>query len=106
MFIDLNPEQHTLRMQVRDYFNNLMTPDLRLKLRGAESGNEYRQTIRQMGKDGWLAVGWPKEHGGQGLSATEQLIFFEEANIAGAPLPFVTISTKKRAFCLALHRAN
>ena len=85
MFIDLNPEQHTLRMQVRDYFNNLMTPDLRLKLRGAESGNEYRQTIRQMGKDGWLAVGWPKEHGGQGLSATEQLIFFEEANIAGAP---------------------
>ena len=26
-------------------------------------------------------------------SATEQLIFFEEANIAGAPLPFVTIST-------------
>ena len=80
-------------MQVRDYFNNLMTPDLRLKLRGAESGNEYRQTIRQMGKDGWLAVGWPKEHGGQGLSATEQLIFVEEANIAGAPLPFVTIST-------------
>ena len=93
MFIDLTPEQHALRMKVRDYFNNLMTPELRVKLRGAESGDEYRQTIRQMGKDGWLAVGWPKEHGGQGLSATEQLIFFEEANIAGAPLPFVTIST-------------
>jgi hypothetical protein len=46
-----------------------------------------------MGQDGWLAVGWPKQHGGQGLSATEQLLFFEEANIAGAPLPFVTIST-------------
>jgi len=93
MFIDLTPEQHTLRLKVRDYFTNLMTPALRLKLRGAESGDEYRQTIRKMGSDGWLAVGWPKEHGGQGLSATEQLIFFEEANIAGAPLPFVTIST-------------
>ena len=93
MFIDLTPEQHALRLKVRDYFTNLMTPDLRLKLRGAESGDEYRQTIRKMGSDGWLAVGWPKEHGGQGLSATEQLIFFEEANIAGAPLPFVTIST-------------
>lgn len=34
-----------------------------------------------------------KEHGGQGYGPTEQLIFFEEANIAGAPLPFVTIST-------------
>lgn len=93
MFIDLTPEQHALRLKVRDYFNDLMTPELRLELRGAEGGETYRNTIRRMGRDGWLAVGWPKTHGGQGLSATEQLIFFEEANIAGAPLPFVTIST-------------
>lgn len=93
MFIDLTPEQHALRLKVRDYFNDLMTPELRMQMRGAESGETYRDTIRKMGSDGWLAVGWPKEHGGQGLSATEQLIFFEEANIAGAPLPFVTIST-------------
>lgn len=93
MFLDLTPEQHRLRLQVRDYFNQLMTPELRQQLRGAEGGDLYRQVIRQMGRDGWLAVGWPKAYGGQGLSATEQLIFFEEANIAGAPLPFVTIST-------------
>ena len=93
MFVDLTPEQHALRRTVRDYFQNLMTPALREQLRGKEGGELYRDTIRQMGRDGWLAVGWPKEHGGQGLSATEQLIFFEEANIAGAPLPFVTIST-------------
>lgn len=93
MFIDLTPEQHRLRLRVRDYFNTLMTPELRVTLRGAESGSEYRDTIRRMGRDGWLAIGWPKAYGGQGLNATEQLIFFEEANIAGAPLPFVTIST-------------
>lgn len=93
MFVDLTAEQQRLRLQVRDYFNALMTPELRVRLRGAEGGDEYRQVIRQMGKDGWLAVGWPRQYGGQGLSATEQLIFFEEANIAGAPLPFVTIST-------------
>jgi alkylation response protein AidB-like acyl-CoA dehydrogenase len=93
MFIDLTPEQHRLRLRVRDYFNTLMTPELRVTLRGAESGSEYRDTIRRMGRDGWLAIGWPEAYGGQGLSATEQLIFFEEANIAGAPLPFVTIST-------------
>lgn len=93
MFVDLTPEQHALRHRVRDYFNNLMTPELRLKLRGAEGGGEFRRVVRQMGQDGWLAVGWPKEHGGQGYGPTEQLIFFEEANIAGAPLPFVTIST-------------
>jgi alkylation response protein AidB-like acyl-CoA dehydrogenase len=93
MFVDLTPEQHRLRVRVRDYFNELMTPELRLQMRGAEGGELYRKVIRQMGRDGWLAVGWPKEHGGQGYAATEQLIFFEEANIAGAPLPFVTIST-------------
>ncbi|VVP69945.1 Acyl-CoA dehydrogenase FadE26 [Pseudomonas fluorescens] len=93
MFVDLTPEQHALRHKVRDYFQALMTPEMRDQLRGKEGGELYRQTIRQMGRDGWLAVGWPKAHGGQGYAATEQLIFFEEANIAGAPLPFVTIST-------------
>ena len=93
MFIDLTPEQRALRLEVRDYFSQLMTPELRKKLRGKEGGEDFRNVVRQMGKDGWLAVGWPKEHGGQGYQATEQLIFFEEANIAGAPLPFVTIST-------------
>lgn len=93
MFVDLTPEQHALRLKVRDYFQTLMTPELRSELRGKEGGELYRNTIRKMGADGWLAVGWPKEHGGQGYAATEQLIFFEEANIAGAPLPFVTIST-------------
>ncbi|WP_067517062.1 acyl-CoA dehydrogenase family protein [Endozoicomonas ascidiicola] len=93
MFVDLTPEQHQLRREIRDYFTELMTPELKASLRGKEGGDEYRSVIRQMGKDGWLAVGWPKEHGGQGYQATEQLIFFEEANIAGAPLPFVTIST-------------
>lgn len=93
MFVDLTPEQHALRRRVRDYFTALMTPELRAELRGAEGGEQYRRLVRQMGKDGWLAVGWPKEYGGQGYAATEQLIFFEEANIAGAVLPFVTIST-------------
>ena len=82
MFVDLTPEQHALRLKVRDYFQTLMTPELRSELRGKEGGELYRNTIRKMGADGWLAVGWPKAHGGQGYAATEQLIFFEEANIA------------------------
>lgn len=93
MFVDLTEEQRALRLKVRDYFNNLMSPELRNELRGSEGGSQFRNTVRQMGRDGWLAVGWPKEYGGQGYGPTEQLIFFEEANIAGAPLPFVTIST-------------
>ena len=93
MFVDLTPEQHRLRHEVRDYFQALMTPEMRVAMRGAESGDAYRALVRRMGRDGWLAVGWPEAYGGRGYKGTEQLIFFEEANIAGAPLPFVTIST-------------
>lgn len=93
MFVDLTPEQHALRGEIRDYFNNLLTPAMRAKIRGTEDGDEYKRIVRQIGADGWLAVGWPREYGGQGYGATEQLIFFEEACIAGAMLPFVTINT-------------
>ena len=34
---------------------------------------------------GWGAPGWPAEHGGMGLSATEQVIFYEELAVHGAP---------------------
>ena len=37
---DLTPEQHRLRLRVRDYFNELMTPELRQRLRGAEAGED------------------------------------------------------------------
>ena len=40
-----------------------------------------------------LAVGWPEEYGGRGLSQSEQLIRYEEALLAGAPTPFVTLNT-------------
>jgi alkylation response protein AidB-like acyl-CoA dehydrogenase len=46
-----------------------------------------------MGKDGWLGMGWPREYGGQGRGAIEQLIFLEEAGRAGAPIPLVTLNT-------------
>lgn len=46
-----------------------------------------------MGKDGWLALGWPAEYGGQGRGTVDQLTFFEEALLAGAPVPFVTLNT-------------
>jgi alkylation response protein AidB-like acyl-CoA dehydrogenase len=46
-----------------------------------------------MGEDGWLGIGWPKEYGGQGRSAIEQFIFFDESMRAGAPVPMLTINT-------------
>lgn len=37
----------------------------------------------KLNKKGWAAPGWPKEHGGMGLTPFEQLIFQEELNNYG-----------------------
>jgi hypothetical protein len=91
--VDYTPQQKALRAEIRAYFSKLVTPELRAGLEGMEGGPHYREVIRRMGGDGWLGVGWPKEYGGQGRTVVEQLIFFEEARRAGAPLPFVTLNT-------------
>jgi hypothetical protein len=93
MYVDFTPKQENLRGEIRDYFETLMTPDRKKSLVGVYQGKEYKETIRQIGKDGWLGVGWPSEYGGHGFTALEQLIFVDEARRTGAPLPFVTLNT-------------
>ncbi|MCU1355450.1 MAG: acyl-CoA dehydrogenase [Acidimicrobiales bacterium] len=40
---------------------------------------------QHLGANGWTCVGWPKEHGGRGLSLHQQVIWFEEYARAGGP---------------------
>ncbi len=95
MYLDYTDEQKALRKQLREYFSTLMTPEAKKEIRAGqeESGPLYKKLIRQMGQDGWLALGWPEEYGGKGKGTVEQLMFFEEALLAGAPIPFVTLNT-------------
>ncbi len=97
MHIAYTPEQEELRRELRAYFDKLLTPERRGALASNQgeygSGNVYRETVEQMGADGWLALGWPKEFGGQDRSVMDQLIFTDEAAIAGAPVPFLTINS-------------
>ena len=94
MHIDLTSEQRALQSELRRYFASLMTPERRAELTGGEAGGEaYRDLVRQLGKDGWLGVGWPTSYGGQGRTPMEQYLFYDEANRAGVPLPLVTLNT-------------
>jgi len=97
MRISYTPEQEELRRELRSYFATLITPERREALMSTSgeygSGNVYRETVAQMGRDGWLALGWPTEYGGQARSTMDQLIFTDEAAIAGAPVPFLTINS-------------
>jgi 3-oxocholest-4-en-26-oyl-CoA dehydrogenase alpha subunit len=97
MHLAYTPEQERLRQQLREYFADLMTPELRRGL--ADTGGDYgdgqayRAVVRQLGRDGWLALGWPAEYGGRDGSTLDQLIFTDEAATAGVPVPFLTINT-------------
>jgi len=97
MQISYTPEQEALRRELRAYFDTLLTPERREALMATTgeygTGGVYRETVAQMGRDGWLALGWPREYGGQARSAMDQLIFTDEAAIAGAPVPFLTINS-------------
>jgi alkylation response protein AidB-like acyl-CoA dehydrogenase len=94
MHIGYTEEQKALRQELRAYYDELLTPEVREELAsGGGVGPPMRKVVRQMGEDGWLGVGWPKEYGGQGRSAIEQFIFFDESMRAGAPVPMLTINT-------------
>jgi alkylation response protein AidB-like acyl-CoA dehydrogenase len=96
MQISYSAEHERLRQELRSYFASLMTPERRASLQGEGEygdGSAYKDVVRQMGADGWLTLGWPEEYGGRGGSALDQLIFTDEAAVAGAPVPFLTINT-------------
>ena len=95
MHVDLSSEQKALQHELRDYFTNLMTPEVKVKIRSSEEAEnkEYKALIRQVGADGWLGTGWPKEYGGKGFTPIENYIFLNEAQSAGCPIPFLTLNT-------------
>lgn len=93
MHIGLGPEHLALRDELRAYFAELVTPELRAEGGAESAGPLTRAAMRKMGADGWLGLGWPVEFGGQGRSPIEQQIFIEEAQAAGAPVPLLTINS-------------
>jgi alkylation response protein AidB-like acyl-CoA dehydrogenase len=87
-------EQEALRKELAGYYEELLTDEIRETLSVEHGvGPVTRKIGKQMAADGWLGIGWPKEYGGQGRSAIEQYIFFDESMRSGAPVPMLTINT-------------
>ena len=91
--LELTTEQRAFKNEVRDYFADLVDPEDRLEMMRDRHGEAYHRTIRQMGEDGWMGVGWPTEYGGKGLGGIEQQVFANEAARADVHLPSVTLQT-------------
>ena len=63
MLLQETPEQQSFRKEVREYFADLMTDEVRDALRGAhETSPVRRELFRKMGSDGMLGIGWPTEY--------------------------------------------
>jgi alkylation response protein AidB-like acyl-CoA dehydrogenase len=94
MYIGYTEEQQALRKELQAYYEKLLTPEIQDALqREHGTGPTNRAIVKQMGADGWLGLGWPKEYGGQGRTEIEQFIFFDESMRMGAPVPMLTINT-------------
>src|SRR3954449_10290955 len=102
MRIALDPEQVVLKEELQGYFSGLVTPEVRAGLASAtgqfgqgEFGEAgiYKSVIKQLGTDGWLGIGWPKEWGGQDRSMIDQLVFTDVAADFGVPIPYLTLNT-------------
>ncbi len=102
---DMGPAANAFRKEVRDWLTKHWTPEkqaahLRKPFKDRGYDNEFSKL---MGRDGWIGVGWPKEFGGQGRSASEQIAFITEIANSGAPAHAHNTSESIVAQALFLH---
>ena len=94
MYLEYTDEQQELRTKMRAQLEAVMTTERIEAVAGRmEGGPAIKECVRALAAADLLGVGWPKQFGGQGYSAIEQYIFFEEAKRVNAPIPLVTLNT-------------
>jgi alkylation response protein AidB-like acyl-CoA dehydrogenase len=86
MNLDVSPAERDFRQRARtwlaEHVPSQEPPD---DPRAAQQFELGWQALQYEG--GWAGVSWPVEYGGLGLSLAEQLIWYEEYALAGAPQP-------------------
>ncbi len=83
-FIADSREDARFRAEVRAWLEENLPPELRGMAR-RPTPEEALPWHRKLYERGWIAPGWPEEHGGMGASLAQQLILQEELGRAGAP---------------------
>ncbi|WP_291297775.1 acyl-CoA dehydrogenase family protein [Elioraea sp.] len=81
--LDALPDD-AFRAHVRAWVQASCPPELRHPPKRLH-WSETKPWYMALAKQGWLAPGWPREHGGLGLSPAKQIIFIEEIERHGAP---------------------
>lgn len=93
MDFTFTPEQEAWREEIRDFMNREFDPRIHQygDVVSSDEGWEIALAfVRKLAARNWLAVGWPKDVGGQGRSVIDQMIFSEE--MAYWRVPNITIT--------------
>ena len=92
MDLTYSAADQAFRAEVRGWLEDHLTGEW-AALRGLggagrdhEAHDERLAWNRLLAEHGWTCVGWPREHGGRGLSLVRQVIFHEEYARADAPV--------------------
>ena len=87
MNLDFTREEREFQQSIRSWMRENVQDDIkRSSALGEMLAKEQQQKWeRLLGKQGWLALTWPKQYGGPGWTATQRYIFDLERAMAGAP---------------------
>ncbi len=89
MNLDFTPSELAFQQEVRAFFAEKLTPDLRranaLTPSVFSDPDIFRRWQRILFERGWAASSWPVEFGGTGWSTAQQYIYEVENAIAGGP---------------------
>jgi alkylation response protein AidB-like acyl-CoA dehydrogenase len=84
-------DDRSFRDEVRTFLEDSLSGDFAVTRGRGGPGDEHAlfderlAWERHLGAHQWTCVGWPKEHGGRGLSLRQQVVYFEEYARARAP---------------------
>jgi alkylation response protein AidB-like acyl-CoA dehydrogenase len=82
-----SPDEHEFRAELRDWLATVLpTVPAKPDITDWPARREYDTAWQKMlFAAGYAGINWPKEYGGRGATPSEQLIFLEESERAGAP---------------------
>jgi len=87
--LKLSEADQTFRDEVRDFLESNLTEDIRIERRDSHAIGQFEHIEvwhKKLYEKGWIAPGWPREHGGTGWNEVQRFIFANECWQRGAPM--------------------
>jgi len=87
--LKLSEADQRFRDEVRDFLESNLTEDIRIERRDSHAIGQFEHIEvwhKKLYEKGWIAPGWPREHGGTGWNEVQRFIFANECWQRGAPM--------------------